>query len=434
MTDPNQYNPQSPQPAAQYNQPDYGQQAPQYGTPDYGQVPQYDAPAYGQPQYGQDPQYGQPQYGQAPQYGQDPQYAAANYGQPAPAPQPGGGFFDLTAPLDMPAYGCKMGEAIVRFFKKYAVFKGRASRSEFWWWFLANCIIVFLIGCFFSLLGMVIDSDAISTIDDLVSGLWSLAILVPTIALSVRRLHDINLRGTMLAIIYGIEFISLILLTGCIALICGGMVSVLSGDKNNLSAIGVIMLAVGVLAMLGSAIFYIVLMAKKSNPEGARFDNPNAAALPYPNGAATTNDPYAAQQQYAAQYNVGQQYGDAPQYDAPQQYAAPAAQQPAMPTAPAADPYAAQATQYDATPQQYAATEAPTAPAVQQPTMPPMPAVPTVPAVQTVPAMPPMPAMPQAPAQSQDAYWNAPADASTPVEPNTPVDPNAPTYGDAQQH
>ena len=161
MTDPNQYNPQSPQPAAQYNQPDYGQQAPQYGTPDYGQVPQYDAPAYGQPQYGQDPQYGQPQYGQAPQYGQDPQYAAANYGQPAPAPQPGGSFFDLTAPLDMPAYGCKMGEAIVRFFKKYAVFKGRASRSEFWWWFLANCIIGFLIGCFFRLLGMVIDSDAI---------------------------------------------------------------------------------------------------------------------------------------------------------------------------------------------------------------------------------------------------------------------------------
>lgn len=41
MTDPNQYNPQVPQPAAQYGQapaPDYGQTAPQYGTPDYGQA------------------------------------------------------------------------------------------------------------------------------------------------------------------------------------------------------------------------------------------------------------------------------------------------------------------------------------------------------------------------------------------------------------
>lgn len=53
MTDPNQYNPQVPQPAAQYGQapaPDYGQTAPQYGTPDYGQAqaPQYAAPNYNQ--------------------------------------------------------------------------------------------------------------------------------------------------------------------------------------------------------------------------------------------------------------------------------------------------------------------------------------------------------------------------------------------------
>lgn len=51
MTDPDQYNPQVPQPAAQYGQtpaPDYGQTAPQYGTPDYGQAqaPQYAAPNY----------------------------------------------------------------------------------------------------------------------------------------------------------------------------------------------------------------------------------------------------------------------------------------------------------------------------------------------------------------------------------------------------
>ena len=63
MTDPNQYNPQVPQPAAQYGQapaPDYGQTAPQYGTPDYGQA--------------QAPQYAAPNYNQAPQYGQAPQY------------------------------------------------------------------------------------------------------------------------------------------------------------------------------------------------------------------------------------------------------------------------------------------------------------------------------------------------------------------------
>ena len=42
-----------------------------------------------------------------------------------------------TVPLDKPYYGCSFQEAFLRFWKKYTVFKGRASRSEFWWWVLA---------------------------------------------------------------------------------------------------------------------------------------------------------------------------------------------------------------------------------------------------------------------------------------------------------
>ena len=41
-------------------------------------------------------------------------------------------------PLDAPLRGATFGQAFTRFFKKYAIFHGRASRSEFWWWFLAN--------------------------------------------------------------------------------------------------------------------------------------------------------------------------------------------------------------------------------------------------------------------------------------------------------
>ena len=53
---------------------------------------------------------------------------------------------DVTAdsgqtPLDAPLRGASFGQAFSRFFKKYATFHGRASRSEFWWWFLANAII-----------------------------------------------------------------------------------------------------------------------------------------------------------------------------------------------------------------------------------------------------------------------------------------------------
>ena len=424
MTDPNQYNPQAPQPATQYSQPDYGQQAPQYGAPDYGQA---QTPQYGDPTYGQQ-QYGQAQYGQAPQYGQGP----SNYGQPAPAPQAGDSFFALTAPLDMPAYGCNMGEAIVRFFKKYAVFRGRASRGEFWWWILANYIIVFVLGCFFGMLETATNSNAIATIEDLVGTLWGLGTLVPTLALGVRRLHDVNLRGTTLAIIYGTQVVAMILLIVGLVFIGGGAISVLSGNNGGLVATGIVVFIVGVLAMLGSIISYIVLMARKTNPEGARFDDPNAGALPYFNGMAPTDNPYAAPQQYAPQYNAGQQYDATTQYDAAQQYATQqyAAQQPAMPpmpTAPAADPYAAQAAQYNPTPQQYDAPAAPTTPVAQQPTMPPMPAVPTVPTV------PPMPVMPQAPAQFQEPYGAAPAESNTPTEQSAPTEQNAPADGDDQQ-
>ena len=53
---------------------------------------------------------------------------------------------DVTAnsgqvPLEAPLRGATFGQAFARFFKKYAIFHGRASRSEFWWWFLAHWVI-----------------------------------------------------------------------------------------------------------------------------------------------------------------------------------------------------------------------------------------------------------------------------------------------------
>ncbi len=47
-----------------------------------------------------------------------------------------------TVALDQPYYGAPLGAAVQRFFKKYATFTGRASRSEFWWWVLVNVVVV----------------------------------------------------------------------------------------------------------------------------------------------------------------------------------------------------------------------------------------------------------------------------------------------------
>jgi uncharacterized membrane protein YhaH (DUF805 family) len=70
-------------------------------------------------------------------------------------------------------------EAIKTCFSKYADFNGRASRSEFWWWVL----FVFLA------------SAAMSMISPMLSGLFSLGVLLPNIAVGARRLHDTDRSG-----------------------------------------------------------------------------------------------------------------------------------------------------------------------------------------------------------------------------------------------
>ena len=67
--------------------------------------------------------------------------------------------------------------------KKYAAFSGRARRKEYWMFFLFNFLISFAIGFIFGLVGA---PEAGSG----VSGLYSLAALLPGLAVTCRRLHD----------------------------------------------------------------------------------------------------------------------------------------------------------------------------------------------------------------------------------------------------
>ena len=73
------------------------------------------------------------------------------------------------------------GESIKTCFSKYADFSGRASRSEYWWWFL--------------FLFLVLGTIAASIVSDTVSALFSLATVVPSLAVGCRRLHDIDKSG-----------------------------------------------------------------------------------------------------------------------------------------------------------------------------------------------------------------------------------------------
>lgn len=104
-----------------------------------------------------------------------------------------------SAPLDQPLYGASFGDAIRRFFKKYADFTGRASRSEYWWFFLFASLIGIVYGILLSTLGSIGNGGSgygpIAWTLIIVYSLWGLAILVPSLALIWRRLHDANLAG-----------------------------------------------------------------------------------------------------------------------------------------------------------------------------------------------------------------------------------------------
>jgi uncharacterized membrane protein YhaH (DUF805 family) len=100
-----------------------------------------------------------------------------------------------------------VGNPLVGYWKRvvmerYAQFTGRADRAEFWWYFLAN-IIVYVV------LNILI---AISSIFWVLYVIYALGVLIPGIAVGIRRLHDTDKSGWWL-------LISLIPLIGAIVLI-----------------------------------------------------------------------------------------------------------------------------------------------------------------------------------------------------------------------
>lgn len=92
--------------------------------------------------------------------------------------------------------------------KKYAVFSGRARRKEYWYFFLINIVVSIILGFVDGLTGS-FDAEAGM---GLLGGIYSLIVLIPSIAVTVRRLHDTTHSGWWI-------FISLIPLIGLIVLL-----------------------------------------------------------------------------------------------------------------------------------------------------------------------------------------------------------------------
>ncbi|MBU0974095.1 DUF805 domain-containing protein [Patescibacteria group bacterium] len=75
--------------------------------------------------------------------------------------------------------------------KKYSEFSGRAGRSEYWYFVLVNFTIS---------VGLAILNSSIGSNSNFLGTLYSLIVLLPGIAVSIRRLHDIGKSGWMLLV------------------------------------------------------------------------------------------------------------------------------------------------------------------------------------------------------------------------------------------
>ncbi|GAB2741740.1 DUF805 domain-containing protein [Sinomonas soli] len=169
-----------------------------------------------------------------------PQYGAPQY------PNPGG--FQSQPPLWAPWYGIGFPDAIKRVFKKYATFSGRAGRGEYWWWALASVVVWTVLNVIISMSRLSAPTSAngytytsptpgpLAVAGSILLVAWGLAVVVPTLALTVRRLHDVNLSGLLVLLL---------------------LVPFLGG------------LAVAIMTLL------------PSNPAGQRFDRPTAPAPAY---------------------------------------------------------------------------------------------------------------------------------------------------------
>jgi uncharacterized membrane protein YhaH (DUF805 family) len=90
-------------------------------------------------------------------------------------------------------------EAAESFFKKYFDFKGRSSRSEYWCAYLFILLVAAGLGFVEGMLGFSAPTDV-----SILASIWQLVILVPSIAIVARRLHDTNKSGWWQLIIFTI--------------------------------------------------------------------------------------------------------------------------------------------------------------------------------------------------------------------------------------
>lgn len=78
-------------------------------------------------------------------------------------------------------------QSITTCFRKYADFSGRAARGEFWWFILFTGLVAAALGALNSL-----SPEGGALVGSALSSIWGIGVLLPTLAVMVRRLNDLG--------------------------------------------------------------------------------------------------------------------------------------------------------------------------------------------------------------------------------------------------
>ncbi len=82
-------------------------------------------------------------------------------------------------------------DAVRSCLQQYVGFSGRARRSEYWWFFLFTVLVSMVASVLDSIFGTMSDTTNVGVIGSIAS----LALLLPSIAVAIRRLHDTSRSG-----------------------------------------------------------------------------------------------------------------------------------------------------------------------------------------------------------------------------------------------
>lgn len=91
----------------------------------------------------------------------------------------------MTSQVPAAPAAMSFGDSIATVFRKYAEFSGRASRPEFWWFTLFSALVSTALGAF-----NILTPDGTILIGSSLASVWGVAVLVPSLAVAVRRLRD----------------------------------------------------------------------------------------------------------------------------------------------------------------------------------------------------------------------------------------------------